>query len=204
MVMANETAFPEHIADTTHPAGPAPSRRFTHLRESLSPLGIVVAMAIVGVLIPKLHFLLWQLPYLCAPVMVTGVFNYIRDCHPDHVPAPLPKDSPLLTRLRRIKTILNRIVLGSLAIFAATLFGGLSGLLDRLSSAACLCETHPLLIVWILFTPAVLGTLGSSALSAYIKERTAPPPPSPRRTSSWLPTQARIYKSLQSNHWGQK
>src|ERR1700722_18589837 len=146
--MVTGTALAGDIAETTQPAASA-FRRYPKLRETLGALAVFAVIVAIETLIPKWHHLLWQIPFFLVPLLVSGVFNYLRDCHPGRVPAPLPADSPLLAKLRRIKKIFAWIGFGSLALLVATIFGGLSGFLDRFSSATCLCETHPLLIVWI-------------------------------------------------------
>jgi hypothetical protein len=171
-----------------------PACSYPNLRRSFGVLGFFAVAAATEALIPKFRGLLWQLPYFATPVLVSAVFNYLRDFHPDRVPSILAHDSPLRLKLQRIRN-----AFGWTAFL--TTFAALAVLLFTSKSDACTCENHPaLFIVWL--ATDVVAFVGCIGLSAYLRERSQPQlRPSGSRA---LPrTTASNFKPIQSDHWGQ-
>jgi hypothetical protein len=177
------------------------ARGYPNLRRSFGTLAFFAAAATAEALIPKYRFLLFQLPYFVVPVLVSLVFNYLRDFHPARVPSILAHDSALRLRLQRVRNALGWTAF-------ATLLLGFAALATASLSNSCTCEDHPALFIAWLATDAI-SFLGCISLSAYLRERSEPPASSFRRNPSrtnWSAARsaASASKPLHSGHWGER
>jgi len=200
--MATQTFLPAANDIGYKPAATAPEaapaailRELKNLRAVLVLAGLFAIAATIEALIPKLRFLLFQLPFFAVPALFATVLKYLREFHPAYAPALLSPSAPLLGRLRRARKILGWTALGTTLAGVAAMFA---------TSQSCTCEEHPILFMGWLATD-VLSCLGYAGVAAYIAARIYVAPVGIRSGSgNWTAARWRSseFKPLHSEHWG--
>lgn len=203
--MASQTFLP-NAADLSCASEAAAKTRWTSVLRTLRnlrPLFFILATfagaATAEAVVPRLHFLLFQLPFFAAPILITYVIRYMREFHPAHAPSILDADSRLLSRLRTVRNAFGWTTLAEIAALCLLLRYAAT------SDPSCTCDFHPGVVLGLMAL-GMVPCLGYVSLAAYIGARTQAPVRRGLLSGDRIAARRHFseFKPIHSDYWGQR